>query len=252
MKYLRQAALVGSALLSLVAGSGCGKVQGAGDSTGEDPLPPVWRFDEGRGVRLAESAVDLLGIELAHASYSDAGGEEMVFAEGTVFSVSPDGTARASVLLSAAKAAGIEQEAGIEAQGREGASAAGRVEQIDRQAARATGQVELIVSVRDNDGALRKGDLLACRITQTAVEPGKALVVPASALLTTARGDFVYVVNGDHFFRSPVQAGKRTERSVEIIDGLFDGDVVVANGVASLWLVELQAINGGESCADGH
>ncbi len=76
--------------------------------------------------------------------------------------------------------------------------------------------------------------------------------IPASALLTTARGDFVYVVNGHYFFRSPVLAGRRSDDCIEIRDGLFEGDRVVSHGVKQLWLIELQAINGGEACTDGH
>lgn len=86
--------------------------------------------------------------------------------------------------------------------------------------------------------------------TQSHVEGTIAL--PFSALLQTVRGDFVYVQNGDYFFRSPVQLGRRSAEAVEVVEGLFEGDVVALAGADMLWLTELQAINGGAACTDGH
>ncbi len=63
--------------------------------------------------------------------------------------------------------------------------------------------------------------------------------LPASALLRTVRGDFVFVENDGWFLRTPA-------------DHLYEGDRVVVSGVRTLWLAELQAVNGGVGCADGH
>ncbi len=56
--------------------------------------------------------------------------------------------------------------------------------------------------------------------------------LPASALLRTVRGDFAFVENDGWFLRTPA-------------DHLYEGDRIVVSGVRTLWLAELQAINGG-------
>jgi hypothetical protein len=77
-------------------------------------------------------------------------------------------------------------------------------------------------------------------------------VVPASALLKTAEGAFVYAVNGKFFVRTPVTVGASNERLVEIKDGLYAGDQVVITPVMSLWMAELQVLRGGKACTCGH
>ncbi len=78
------------------------------------------------------------------------------------------------------------------------------------------------------------------------------LVVPKSSLLTTVEGKFVYAKNGDFYVRTPVKTGNVSNDKIEILDGLYSGDEVVTTSVMQLWLAELQAIRGGQSCADGH
>lgn len=72
------------------------------------------------------------------------------------------------------------------------------------------------------------------------------------ALLRTAKGDFVYVANGGRYLRTPVQVTARGLDEFEVTDGLYEGDTIVIAGVRALWLAELQAVNGGVGCADGH
>jgi hypothetical protein len=84
---------------------------------------------------------------------------------------------------------------------------------------------------------------------QTAAYTGR---LPEAALLRTAKGDFVYVANGRRFLRTPVGLGAADQAGVAIREGLYEGDIVVVAGVRGLWLAELQAVNGGVGCADGH
>lgn len=77
--------------------------------------------------------------------------------------------------------------------------------------------------------------------------------LPSSALLRTVKGDFVYVENGGWFLRTPVALGPRDPQgAADVKEGLYEGDRIVTAGVQGLWLAELQAINGGVGCADGH
>lgn len=81
---------------------------------------------------------------------------------------------------------------------------------------------------------------------------GEAVAVPATALLRTVRGDFVYVANGPWFLRTPVTVGAMDATHLEIKAGLYEGDTIVIRGVRALSLAEIQALNGGVGCADGH
>lgn len=76
--------------------------------------------------------------------------------------------------------------------------------------------------------------------------------IPESSVLETIRGDFVYTLNGSAFLRVPVKLGARANGMVVVEDGLFEGDQVVKSGSYDLWMIELQAVNGGRGCADGH
>ncbi len=111
---------------------------------------------------------------------------------------------------------------------------AGRGLQLGQTAAQFIGLATTEVAARDLPGA-------------TGVP-----AIPESALLHTVRGEFVFVANGDWFLRTPVEAGAAAEGWVEIRDGLYEGDVVVAGGARALWLAEIQAVNGGVSCTHGH
>ena len=76
--------------------------------------------------------------------------------------------------------------------------------------------------------------------------------VPATALLRTVKGDFVYVSNGGWLLRTPVRIGANDGVWFEMKDGLYEGDNIVTHGTQALWMAELQAVNGGVGCADGH
>ena len=64
-------------------------------------------------------------------------------------------------------------------------------------------------------------------------------------MLDTATGAFVYVVNGEAYLRTPVKTGASDADHVEIADGLYAGDTVVASPVNQLWLSELRLTKGG-------
>lgn len=238
--------LVGAAAM-VALGSGCSK-----SVAGEQPEAsrPSWQYVEGRGVRLSDWGKRVAAIELVEVGYGAVGGG--IAGSGRVFARASDqGRARVTMSVPADKASGLAPGAEVTATGGpEAAEFTGRVVGIDRQLAGSAGQVELIVAIEDPAERLREGMFLNCRIV--AEGGAEATTLPASAILNTVRGDFVYLLNGDYFFREQVVVGARNGGQVEILDGLFEGDVVAAAGIETLWLTELQAINGGAACADGH
>ena len=89
--------------------------------------------------------------------------------------------------------------------------------------------------------------------TATVAPHGDAwTTVPRESVLATANGPVVFVANGESFLRTAVTLGEQTATHIAITDGLYEGDVVAVNGVRTLALAEIQAVNGGVGCADGH
>ena len=75
--------------------------------------------------------------------------------------------------------------------------------------------------------------------------------VPASAVLRTVQGSFVYVENGGWFLRTPVtlEALAADGSTWTVREGLYEGDRVVTDAVRSLWLAELHFLRAGQACA---
>lgn len=78
------------------------------------------------------------------------------------------------------------------------------------------------------------------------------VLVPVDALLRNSEGAFVFVQNGQRWLRTEVKLGVESDGSIQVADGLLEGDVIAIAGVWGLWLAELQAIKGGVGCTDGH
>ena len=49
-----------------------------------------------------------------------------------------------------------------------------------------------------------------------------------------------------------MKLGAADATHIEIKDGLYEGDTIVVKGTRALSLAEIQALNGGVGCADGH
>ncbi|MBM3848360.1 MAG: hypothetical protein FJ405_19005 [Verrucomicrobia bacterium] len=112
--------------------------------------------------------------------------------------------------------------------------------------------LELVLSVDNLYRSIAMGSTLT--VECSGVTDGTHLSIPREALLTLAGGHFVYAVNGDFLTRTPVKLGASGSARVEVVDGLLAGDQVVQKGAMALWMIEMQAINGGDLCcpAAGH
>ncbi|HEY1082383.1 MAG TPA: hypothetical protein VGE29_08990 [Prosthecobacter sp.] len=125
--------------------------------------------------------------------------------------------------------------------------AQGTVIRVEKALYAALGDYEMFVTA---------GNPLPQSVSVTATfrspEGDAVAAIPRSALLKTAEGTFVYTVNGKFYLRTPVKVGAMNERSVEIMDGLYSGDEIVASPVMSLWMAELQVLRGGKACTCGH
>ena len=87
----------------------------------------------------------------------------------------------------------------------------------------------LVQAILNNEReALRPGMYVAARLVLPSEPDG--IIVPATALLTSASGDSVTLVRDGVATPVPVQAGRRIGESVVIAQGLTPGDVVVTEG----------------------
>lgn len=68
--------------------------------------------------------------------------------------------------------------------------------------------------------------------TEIVVDKSKQnqIIAPASAILDDANRSFVYVQYGEEYQPVTVKVGSRTAEEAEILDGLFEGDMLVVHG----------------------
>lgn len=109
-----------------------------------------------------------------------------------------------------------------------------RVNAIDPVIDSQTRNVNVQATLSNSDQALRPGMYVTAALALPP-EPN-ALIVPATAIQTSARGNSVVVIRGDDAAKGgtadfvPVVTGRRIGESVVIDQGLASGDVIVANG----------------------
>lgn len=230
MKRRAQWFVVAMASAALL-GSGCGrKSSGAAAKSGEHEEAEGAggvSFKAGRGLSLNPEVRKALSLKTAEAEERPLADNIRLVAQ--VFAVSPQVLASATV--PAADAEHYTKHSFKDA----------KLVRMDRSATSATRLVDLIVAL-DRTPPPAIGEFVALDF---ATEPSPVLAVPRPALLDAATGNFVYVVNGEHYLRTPVKVGARSPDFVEITDGLYTGDVVVAAPVEQLWLAELRLTKGG-------
>jgi hypothetical protein len=184
-------------------------------------------FKPGRGLQLSPEIIRALELKTVDAAERPLISETKIVAQ--VFSLKPQVLASASVPESEAKH--------IEKHTFKGAKIA-RIEQATIRANRLT---EVVFAI-DKTPPPQLGEFVTLEVGS---ETTNALAVPTSALLEGATGNYVYVVNGQFYLRTPVKVGVRAGDFVEITDGLYAGDSVVAAPVNQLWLAELRLTKGG-------
>lgn len=91
----------------------------------------------------------------------------------------------------------------------------------------ATGTFTATLEV-EGQGKLRPG-MFASVYLQTDTHTD-ALVIPRNALVLDSLGDTVYVKSGDIAERREVQLGLRSEESVEVLEGIDEGDLLIVIG----------------------
>ncbi len=226
-----------SLVIALSVLAGCGQHEEAADGGDKLAVEPGHSFKEGRGVFLTDEMIRTLGVQTGEPQ------EQMLASllEATARVYAPG---RATALLETTQAVALVSGGAVTI----GAPlhTTGTLARLDRQMEKALGQIEALIEFDASTHPLPPG-----RVVPVAFVTGPArtqLVIPTTSLLATGAGDFVFVANGGHFLRSRIRPGAQGEGWTVIADGLLAGDVIVTNGVAALWCLELQATKAGAAC----
>jgi hypothetical protein len=210
-------------------------------------------FKQGAGILLAPPARETIGLETAQVASRELALRFTATARlfhaahqhGDQFAGHKDGHAYANAIIPVGTAdllrVGQPVELQRPAQGAD-AMIEGQLKSLDRETARAIGQVEAVIEIPDPSERLEFGAFLTVRF---AGAERTATVIPRSALVDAATGTFVYAQNGARWLRTPVKIGGSNDKFVEILHGLVEGDTVVSKGAVDLWLIELRFTKGG-------
>ncbi len=183
--------------------------------------------EEGRGLKFTPEIIKALELKPSEAEERPIAGEVRLMAQ--VFKTAPD--VLASVSLSPAEAALLQTQTFTGA----------KLVRVDRGGESANGRVDAVFAL-DRSTVRVVGDFVSLALNAA---PRTVLTIPRSALLDSATGLFVYVINGEFYLRTAVKVGARSADFIEITDGLYAGDSVVATPVEQLWLAELRLTKGG-------
>jgi hypothetical protein len=196
------------------------------------------QFKEGQGLSLTEEMSKAIGLKV-----EDVG--EMKIASTVALNVFAESQNTATGWITPEQTKAIHPGIEVELHGE--TVLKGIVESIEVNPLGVMGDSEITITTVEK---LTVGQPLKAVIRQPAGDAVAA--VPTAALLKTAEGSFVYVVNGDFYVRTPVKTGVTDDKFVEITDGLYAGDQIVTTPVMSLWMAELQVLRGGKACTCGH
>jgi len=217
--------------------AGCGKKGGTDDHKGHahdehaneesaasDLLQTT--FKEGSGLKFPDETRKALGLTTVEAQEESIAATVSLTVQ--VFDNRTETLAMVSVPVAVADQLAAEPLKGA------------RLVRVDRGGTSISGEADLILALESKH---RIGDFVPVTLISGEAKPG--VVIPRSALLRTTEGTYVYVANGDAFLKASVKAGRIGEDKVEITDGLYAGDIVVAKPVEQLWLAELRFTKGG-------
>ena len=218
---------------------GCDKSAVTPQSEAKD-LPS---YKEGKGLLLPAATRQSIGLEIAEVSERKLAGH--VTTEVQVYQNSAN-LVHADGLISDEDAKVLQSGQAVALATKDGRSSNGKLIRVDGQGRSAGGQAELIVEIAGTEHEYPRGTSLTATFSTATGETGT--VIPCSALLRAAEGNFVYVMNGEHLTRTEVKAGVESDDFVEIIDGLYSGDKVAVKPVQTLWLTELRFVKGGAAC----
>jgi RND family efflux transporter MFP subunit len=95
-----------------------------------------------------------------------------------------------------------------------------------------TRSAEVVARIPNPDGALRAG--MFTEISATPTEAAACLVLPTEAIAGTGDSRYAFVVTDGVASKRPVKTSPIDAKTLEVLEGLSEGDVVVASGLGRL------------------
>ncbi|MFO0829591.1 MAG: efflux RND transporter periplasmic adaptor subunit [Phycisphaerales bacterium] len=108
---------------------------------------------------------------------------------------------------------------------------AGHVERVLSSVAPGT-RLQSVIVAFDAASGVAEGATLRATIERKPIDG--ALIVPRSAILPTAEGEIVFVVDDDRAHERRVRTAERNGDLVRVVDGLKEGESIVVQGAADL------------------
>lgn len=246
--------ILACAICALILITGCGSKETHEqqkphtDHNGEEGQGAT--YVEGKGISLHEQTRTSIGLELLEVSEKSIISVTLITAQ--VYRSATEPTRKYSgEKTGIAYATGLVSEQ-IAAQLHEGqefifhTGRSGTVWKINRNQSDILGKVEVLLSLPDPEGTLAIGTFVEAKISSGGNHQ-EVISIPQSALLETATGTFVFAQNGEALLRTAVETGQSNGTQIEIISGLYEGDVI-AKPVETLYMIELRATKGGGHC----
>lgn len=194
------------------------------------------KYDKKQGLFVTPFSAKLLGFTMA-----DVGEKEIVSKltlQAQVFDVSSKGKALASSWLPQEDAEKLEAGTPV-------AMERGFKGKILSVAGKLNQQGEVLLEIEDEKSELKAGKFLSGTVEVSS--DGEVVVVPKDSVVNSAEGAFAYVDNGGWTTRTQVEVGAEQDGMIEIVDGLYAGDVIVTHPVMTLWMTELQLLKSGRA-----
>ena len=202
------------------------------------------KFKAGKGLLLPEQTRKAIGLEIVEVSEQRL--VPQVITQVQVYCpTDASGRAHALARLKADEAKQLKpgQSVRLQPVGDVTGIITGKVVRLDSLTEGFLGQTEVLLDVPDEGGRCVIGTIF--KAVFDLGDAKSVTAIPKSAMLSAAEGPFVYVVNGQHFLRTLIKLGAKNEEWIEVTDGLYAGDKIVARPVETLWMTELRAVKGG-------
>lgn len=242
MKPLKRISLTAFAAVSALVLAGC-QPKSTSSAAVEETVTLGPQFSAKKGLLVPEDTRRSLGVKMVEVAEQKV--SATVDLQLRVYEVAKD-TCRASGTVTPEQAKQLKAGEPLQIRTGDGRNVTGKITVLNDQLQKATGMIEVLAEIPNASAQFAVGAFLQAIGT---LESGASVVsIPRAALLQCSDGYSVYTVSGEHLVRTPVKVGAANAELVEIKDGLYAGDQVVLQPVMSLWMTELAAVKGGQSC----
>ncbi len=107
----------------------------------------------------------------------------------------------------------------------------GKIAHIDSRIDPITRSIEARAEVANPERDLKPGMLV---IVQIAMQPSQSLSIPERSLVPIGTAAYVFTIEGNKAKRTEVKIARRKPGYIEIISGLIEGQIIIADGLVGL------------------